>query len=481
MTEHFDLIIVGAGLSGIGAAYYAQTHCPQKSYTILEGRANMGGTWDLFRYPGIRSDSDMHTLGYSFHPWPNPQAIADGPTIRQYIHDTAQKYGIDQKIRFNHRLQQAAWSSDQAQWTLTINHAPDQPPTYMTCNFLYMCTGYYKYEHGYMPTWPGTDQFTGQLIHPQNWPQNLDYTDKKVVIIGSGATAVTLVPAMAKQAAHVTMLQRSPTYIIAMPSQDALANRLRRHLPDKLAHGLIRWKNIILGTFYYHLMRWQPNLIKKFLINQVANHLGPDYDIDTHFTPRYDPWDQRLCLVPDGDLFDAINNGGASIVTDHIDTFTPTGLRLQSGQELPADIIVAATGLIMRLMSGVDIIVDNQPINLADTITYRGLMFSNIPNLALAAGYTNASWTLKCELSHRYVCRLINYLDQHNYTQCRPQPDPTITPEPAINFTSGYVQRALNTLPRQGSRFPWKLYQNYLLDKLTLQFTKINDNAMTFQ
>ena len=480
-VEHVDVLIVGAGLSGIGAAYYLQTHCPKKSYAILEGRDTTGGTWDLFRYPGVRSDSDMYTLGFSFRPWHEPQAIADGPSILAYMRETAQAYGIDQKIRFGYRMRRAEWSSGDMRWTIEAERASGEVVR-LTCSFLYMCSGYYEYERGYMPEWPGVEQFAGQIVHPQQWPQDLDYVGKRVVVIGSGATAVTLVPAMAKQAAHVTMLQRSPTYIVSLPTEDAVANWLRGHLPCRLAYGLVRWRNVLMTMFYYNLMRRQPAKMKRNLIQFVRAQLGPNYDVDKHFTPPYNPWDQRLCLVPDGDLFAAINAGTVSVVTDHIDTFTPTGIRLRSGVELPADIIVTATGLVMKLMSGVQLLVDGRAVELAQTMSYKGMMFSDIPNLAGAIGYTNASWTLKCELVSRYVCRLLNFMDQRGYLQCTPRKtDPTITEEPIVDFTSGYVQRALPSLPAQGSQRPWKLYQNYLLDTITFRLARVDDGTMEFR
>lgn len=480
-AEHIDVLIVGAGLSGIGAAYYVQTRCPTRSYAILEGRSTLGGTWDLFRYPGVRSDSDMYTLGYAFRPWRDAKAIADGPSILQYIRETAEEYGLDRKIRFNHRVRRAEWSSAESKWTVEVERGPDQEIVCLTCNFLYMCSGYYDYSQGYTPEWPGVERFTGRVVHPQQWPQDLDYTGKRVVVIGSGATAVTLVPAMAEQAAHVTMLQRSPTYIVARPSQDAIANWLRRRLPRRIAYGLTRWKNVLLGMLFYGIARKRPHAIRQTILKDVRQHLGPDYDVDTHFAPRYNPWDQRLCLVPDADLFNVIKSGKAAVVTDHIDSFTATGIRLRSGQELPADVIVTATGLNMQLMSGVQLVVDGAPVSLSQTMSYKGMMYSNIPNLASAFGYTNASWTLKCELTSRYVCRLLNYMQRHSYTQCTPRrQDPSIREEPVLSFTSGYVQRALDTLPRQGSKKPWKLYQNYLLDLLSLRLGAVDDGTMEF-
>lgn len=480
-AEYVDVLVVGAGLSGIAAGYYLQTRSPQKSYAILEGRSAIGGTWDLFRYPGVRSDSDMFTLGYSFRPWPNAKAIADGPAILQYVRETAAVYGIDRKIRFNQRVRRATWSSEKAQWTVEVVCESDNEVREMTCAFLFMCTGYYDYDHGYMPEWPGLERFTGRIVHPQQWPEDLDYAGKRVLVIGSGATAVTLVPAMAEQAAHVTMLQRSPTYIVARPSEDAIANWLRRRLPARVAHQVTRWKSILFMMYFYSLARRKPENTKQAILKMTREQLGPDYDIETHFTPRYNPWDQRMCLVPDADLFEAIKAGKVSVVTDQIENFTETGIRLRSGEELAADVIVTATGLSMRLMSGVQLVVDGRDVNLGETLTYRGMMYSGVPNLASAIGYTNASWTLKCELIARYVCRLLNYMDQHGYAQCVPlQSDDAGTAESVMNLTSGYVQRALATLPRQGEKKPWRTYQNYLKDIVNLRLTAINDGTMTF-
>lgn len=480
-AEHVDVLIVGAGLSGICAAYYLQTRSPGKSYAILEGRDSIGGTWDLFRFPGIRSDSDMYTLGYSFHPWRNPKAIADGPSILGYIRETAQAFGIDCAIRFGHRLRRAVWSSADACWTVEVEHGPEQETMRMSCSFLYMCSGYYDYDQGYTPQWPGITQFAGRIVHPQHWPQDLDYTGKRVVVIGSGATAVTLVPAMAEQAAHVTMLQRSPSYIVAQPTQDASATWLRQLLPLRLAYAIIRWKYVLTGMYFYNQTRKQPALARHALLDQVQQQLGPDYDVATHFSPRYNPWDQRLCLAPDGDLFAAIRAGKVSVVTEHIDTFTPQGLRLRSGTELAADVIVTATGLSMKLMNGVQLVVDGVPVELGQTMSYKGMMYSDVPNLASAIGYTNASWTLKCELTSRYVCRLLNYMDRHGYRMCTPRKhDLSIGEEPLLSFTSGYVQRALPSLPKQGARRPWRLYQNYLLDLMALRFGRLDDGTMEF-
>ncbi|WP_294353929.1 NAD(P)/FAD-dependent oxidoreductase [uncultured Sphingomonas sp.] len=474
MTEQFDVIIVGAGLSGVGAAYHLQKNCPDRTFAILEARAAIGGTWDLFRYPGIRSDSDMHTLGYDFRPWTQAKAIADGPSIREYIEDTAREHGIDRQIRFGHRVKSAAWSTADAAWTLEVEH--DGAVRQLRCNFLYMCSGYYDYAKGHAPTFAGTEQFEGRIVHPQFWPGDLDYKDKKVVVIGSGATAVTLVPEMAKQAAHVTMLQRSPTYVVSRPAEDGLANRLRAMLPAKAAYGITRWKNVLFGMLFYNLARKRPARTKERLLGMVREHLGPDYDVETHFTPRYNPWDQRLCLVPDADLFDTIKRGQASVVTDTIETFTRTGIRLMSGKEIAADVVVTATGLELALMGGATFSVDGAPVRLADTLQYKGMMFSDVPNLAFTFGYTNASWTLKADLVARYVCRLLNAMRRKKVRQATPRIGvAAIEPQPFADFSSGYIQRAIDNLPRQGNRKPWRLNQNYALDVMALRFGSIEN------
>ncbi len=477
-TEHFDVVVVGAGLSGIGAGYHLKTKCPNKSYVILESRDAIGGTWDLFRYPGIRSDSDMYTLGYNFRPWKNAKAIADGPSILQYVRDTAAEYGIDKKVRFHHRVMRAEWSSREARWIVEAQRGGET--VHFSCNFLFMCSGYYDYAKGYLPDFPEAASFKGRLVHPQHWPEDLDYEGKRVVVIGSGATAVTLAPAMAEKAAHVTMLQRSPTYMVSWPSEDSIANRLRRKLPAQLAYQLTRWKNVLRGMYFFRMARRKPERVKGALLNLVKKQLAPDYDVATHFTPRYNPWDQRLCLVPDGDLFREINAGRMSIVTDHIDHFTESGIKLKSGEELPADIIVTATGLRMRLFGGLQVTVDGTSIDLSKTMSYKGMMFSGVPNFAAAFGYTNASWTLKADLTCEYVCRLLRYMDRHGYRQCMPQRDPSVAEVPWLDFTSGYVQRALNQLPRQGAKKPWRLYQNYARDLMALRFGSVKDGAMQF-
>ncbi|HEX8140057.1 MAG TPA: NAD(P)/FAD-dependent oxidoreductase [Pyrinomonadaceae bacterium] len=479
--EHVDVLVVGAGLSGIGAACHLRQRSPAKSFLILEGRGAIGGTWDLFRYPGVRSDSDMYTLGYRFRPWRKAKAIADGPAILNYIRETATEFGIDRKVRYNHRVRRAAWSSDDARWTVEAEVGPEKTLVRFTCNFLYLCTGYYEYESGYTPEWPGVESFGGQIVHPQKWPEGLDYDGKRVVVIGSGATAVTLVPAMAERAAHVTMLQRSPTYVVARPAEDKVANWLRRFMPERAVYVLTRWKNVLLGMFFYRLSRTRPELMKRIITKGVRKQLGESFDLK-HFTPHYDPWDQRLCLVPDADLFRTIREGRVSVVTDHIESFTETGLLLKSGERLDADIIVTATGLVLRLMSGLRLIVDGAPVELSKTMAYKGMMYSDVPNLASALGYTNASWTLKCDLTSEYVCRLLNYMERHGYVQCTPRvKDPTVTEEPIIDFTSGYVQRALDTLPRQGSKTPWRLHQNYLKDLSMMRFGRVDDGTMEFR
>jgi len=478
--EHFDVLIVGAGLSGIGAAYYVQRQCPSKSFAILEGRETMGGTWDLFRYPGVRSDSDMYTLGYQFRPWREAKAIADGPSILKYVRDTARDYGIDRKIRYGHRVTRASWSSPEARWTVETA-LPGGKLVQFTTKFLYMCSGYYDYAEGYMPGWPGMERYGGRIVHPQQWPDDLDYAGRRIVVIGSGATAVTLVPALAESAVHVTMLQRSPTYIVARPSEDVIANWLRGRVSARLAYGLVRWKNVLLQMYFYNLARRKPGKTKKGIMHLAKKALGPEYDVEKHFSPRYNPWDQRLCLIPDADLFLALRSGKASVVTDEIASFTEKGLRLQSGAELEADIIVTATGLKVKLLGGMQLLVDGVTATPSRAMTYKGMMYSEIPNLASAFGYTNASWTLKADLTAEYVCRLLNYMDARGYDYCTPRRrDPSITEEPAITFTSGYIQRASDILPKQGSKKPWKLHQNYALDLLNLRFARVDDGTMEF-
>lgn len=439
----------------------------------------MGGTWDLFRYPGVRSDSDMYTLGYRFRPWRDSKAMADGPSILNYIRETANEFGVDKSIRYNHRVRRVSWSSDDARWT--VEAETDQNLVQLTCNFVYLCTGYYDYDSGYTPEWNGVERFRGRIVHPQKWPEDLDYAGKRVVVIGSGATAITLVPAMAEKAAHVTMLQRSPTYVVSRPAEDKLANLFRRLLPDRAAYVLARWKNVVSGTFFYNLARKRPNVFKWMLARGVRKELREKYDAK-HFTPPYNPWDQRLCLVPDADLFRAMREDRVSVVTDQIDTFTEKGLLFKSGEHLDADIIVTATGLVLKLFSGMQLIVDGTPVDMPKTLVYKGMMFSDVPNFAFAVGYTNASWTLKCDLIAEYVCRLLNYMDQHGYAICAPRVnDPNIEEVPVIDFNSGYVLRALDSLPRQGSKTPWRLHQNYVKDLSMMRYGRVDDGTMEFK
>ncbi|RFP64645.1 NAD(P)/FAD-dependent oxidoreductase [Hymenobacter lapidiphilus] len=475
-NELLDVLIVGAGLSGIGAAHVLQRRCPGKTYQILEARPALGGTWDLFRYPGVRSDSDMHTLGYSFRPWTNPKAIADGPAILDYLRETAEEGGITRHIRFGHKVLSAAWSSADACWTVAVEHNGQQQS--LKARFLYACSGYYDYEQAHRPEFAGEADFRGRIVQPQFWPENLNYDGQRVVVLGSGATAVTLVPTMAKVAAHVTMLQRSPSFVVSQPSEDKLANWLRRWLPGGLAHRLTRWKNVLLGIVQYAVARGRPALVKQQLVRLAARQLGPDYDVATHFTPRYNPWDQRICLVPDGDLFRAIRKGRAAVVTDEVERFTPGGLRLKSGRELPADLVVLATGLKIKLLGGIKLTVDGQPVQPSETLSYRGMMLSGVPNLLMAFGYTNASWTLKVDLTANYFCRLLRYLDRHQLAIAVPRRPNDLLARPLLDFSSGYVQRATGELPQQGSRRPWFVHQNYLKDLLNIRYTRINDGTL---
>jgi cation diffusion facilitator CzcD-associated flavoprotein CzcO len=423
----------------------------------------------------------MYTFGYSFRPWQSNASIAEGGSILSYIRETAAAYGIDRKIRFRHRVTHASWSSAEALWTVDAECGPDRRPVRFTCNFLFGCAGYYDYAGGYAPEFTGAENFRGQIVHPQQWPEGLDYAGKRVVVIGSGATAVTIIPAMADTAAQVTMLQRSPTYIVARPSQDPFAIWLRRRLPTKLAYGISRWRNALFGLYIYNRCRSKPEAVKRAIIALARQQLGADYDVETHFTPRYNPWEQRLCLAPDADFFRAIKAGKADVVTDQIEAFTETGIRLCSGRELKADIIVTATGLRMQLLGGIQVVVDGKPVKFADTMNFKGVMLSDVPNLANVFGYTNASWTLKCDLICAYISRLINYMDRHGYVQCTPRArDASLTPEPLIDFSSGYIQRAIGQFPRQGSKKPWKLYQNYVLDLVSLRFGPVNDKALEF-
>ncbi len=479
-VNHVDVLIIGAGLSGIGAASHLEREAPNKSYAILESRGAMGGTWDLFRYPGIRSDSDMHTLGYSFKPWKHERAIADGPAILDYIRETAREYDVEKLIRYNHRATKISWDSSRALWTVSIEKQGASAGT-ISCNFIYSCTGYYRYDKGYTPDFPDIEQFKGQVIHPQLWPEDLDYADKNVVVIGSGATAITVVPEMAKTAKHVTMLQRSPTYVVSRPGRDAFALRMDRWLPSRLAYLVTRWKNVSMQALIYQYSRRRPQKMKEFLLALTRRELSGKVDVDTHFNPKYNPWDQRLCLVPDSDLFRSLRRGTSSVVTDHIQRFTKTGIKLESGDLLKADIVVTATGLELLPMGGMEIEVDGKTMVLPDTLGYRGMMLSDIPNFVLAAGYTNASWTLKCDLTSEYVCRMLNHMDKKGFAYCVPRNrDPAMERVSFLDLASGYVDRSIDRFPKQGLKSPWKLYQNYLLDILSLRFGAMNDKELEY-
>ena len=483
--EHLDVVIVGAGLSGIGAAVHLGERCPTKRYAVLEARPTLGGTWDLFRYPGIRSDSDMHTLGYSFKPWRAKKAIADGPAILDYMSETATENDVRRNIRFHHALKSASWSSEQARWTLEIERKDTNDRIELTCNFLSMCGGYFNYAEPHDPEFEDIAKFRGQVVHPQFWPEDLDYKGRRVVVIGSGATAMTLIPAMAEEAAHVTMLQRSPTYVVSRPAEDGIANMLRKFLPEKLAYRLTRFKNVQLQRFMYRRTRVAPEMVKQRLLAMVREELGPDFDVDRHFTPRYNPWDQRLCLVPDGDLFEAIRSGRASVVTDEIDSFTESGIALKSGENVEADIIVTATGLKLQLLSDVEFRVDGNKVNFPETYTYKGLMFSGVPNLVQTFGYINASWTLRADITSEFVCRVLNRMDELGTPICTPtlrEEDQSMIALPWIDdFTPGYMQRKMHLFPKQSDRAPWRNTQNYLLDKKMIRNAPLEDGVLQFQ
>ncbi len=482
--SHFDVVIVGAGLSGIGAACHLQQRCPGKSYAILEARSELGGTWDLYRYPGIRSDSDMHTLGYSFKPWKAEKAIADGPSILAYVNEAADEHGVRKHIQFDRKVEGASWSSDEARWTIDVAATDGGPaPEPITCNLLLMCSGYYSYEEPHRPEFPGEADFEGELFHPQLWPEDLDYRGKRVVVIGSGATAMTLVPAMAEETEHITMLQRSPTYVVSRPDVDALANRLRRLLPDRIAYAITRWKNVTLQNLLYRRTRVAPEKVKAFLLKQVRKHLGRE-TVEKHFTPRYDPWDERLCLIPNADLFEAINSGKASVVTDHIETLTKKGIRLRSGEELDADIIVAATGLNLKVLGGARFEVDGEPVNFPETFTYKGMMYSDVPNLIQTFGYINASWTLRADLTAEYTCRLIDHMDAKGATRAVPRlrdEDRGMQTRQWIeDFTPNYMKRVMHLFPKQGDREPWLNTQDYRRDRKMIRKAPLEDGALIF-
>jgi monooxygenase len=478
--EHFDVLIVGAGLSGIGAACHLQKRCPGRSFAIVEARERMGGTWDLFRYPGIRSDSDMFTLGYGFKPWEQAEAIADGPSIRAYIDETAREHGLEQRIRYGQRVVRAEWNSDSAHWSVELEHSGGERSR-LSCGFLYGCTGYYRYDEGYTPDFPGLERFGGQLVHPQHWPEDLDYAGKRVVVIGSGATAVTLLPSMAQTAAHVTMLQRSPSYVLSVPGKDPLAALLRRLLPKHAAYAAIRWKNVLLMNTLYGISRRWPKFMRGVLRRSAQRNLPAGYEVDVHFNPSYEPWDQRMCFVPDNDMFEALGSGRASVVTGRIETFTETGIALDSGEQLEADIVISATGLNLLALGGMSLSVDEREVDLGETVSYKGMMLSGVPNLALTLGYSNASWTLKADLVAEYVCRVLNHLSRGGYSYCTPRaPGPGVALEPFLDLKSGYVLRAVDALPKQGASAPWKLNQNYPRDVRLLRYGSLEDEGIEF-
>ena len=482
MNKKIDVLVVGAGISGIGAGYHLQKKCPETSFLILEGRENIGGTWDLFKYPGVRSDSDMYTLGYNFKPWKEQEAIADAPSILKYLNETVEEFNLKSKIRFGKYVKKARWSSDSNQWTVDIEDKKTGKFSQILCSFIFMCSGYYSYKEGYTPHFEGKENFKGDIIHPQKWDTSFDYSNKKIVVIGSGATAVTIVPEMAKTAKHVTMLQRSPTYVVAAPEKDNLANKLRKYLPLKFTYWLIRWRNILRQQYYFRLCKKYPKGVKNAIIREVKKKLGNDFDVKTHFTPKYNPWDQRMCLVPDGDLFEQINQGKASVVTDHIKNFTENGLLLKSGKELKADVIITATGLNLEMLSTVEFFIDNKSVDISKTVTYKGMMYSGIPNLASTFGYTNASWTLGADLTSEYVCRVINHMKRNNYDVVCPKPNIGIETDPDyLNLTSGYIKRSINIFPKQGKKAPWRNNQNYLIDIFQMKYGRIDDGEISFE
>lgn len=475
-----DVLIVGAGLSGIGSAAHLRRACPQKTFAILERRDSLGGTWDLFRYPGIRSDSDMFTLGYNFKPWNDDKSIADGPAILRYIQDTAREYRLNEHIHYQQKVTAVAWDTPTARWTVTAENEATGEQQHYRCRYLMGCTGYYNYDAGYTPEFPGFNQFKGQVVHPQLWPESIDYTDKRVVVIGSGATAVTLIPAMADKTAHITMLQRSPTYVATVPEKDTLSIELRKWLPEKVVYSIARARKIALQRSVYELSKKRPKVVRRFLLREAKRQLGKDFDMQ-HFSPRYNPWDERLCAVPDGDLFKVLKAGKASVVTDNIETFTADGIQLKSGQVLPADIIITATGLDLLMFGNIKPTVDGAPVKIDRTLTYKGAMLSGIPNFSMIFGYTNSSWTLKADLVAEFTCRLLNYMDKHRIPYCVPQPsDDDYAETPFLDLQSGYVMRAARQLPRQGAKGPWKVVQNYFRDIPMLRFRPVRDSGLHF-
>ncbi len=477
-TPPLDVLIVGAGLSGIGTAYRLGEQHPDKTYAILEAREALGGTWDLFRYPGIRSDSDMFTFGYNFRPWKNPQSLSGGADILTYLRETAEENGIDRHIRYRHKVIAADWSTADRHWTVSVDR--DGETQHLRARFLYLCTGYYDYEEAHRPTFTGEEDFGGTIVHPQFWPEDLDYTGQRAIVIGSGATAVTLVPTLAERAAHVTMLQRSPTYVMTLPNRNRIYEVLKDRLPGRWAYRITRWANLTLGMTLYGLSRLFPNRMRRVLMNGIAREVGPGVDVEEHFSPAYKPWDQRLCLVPDGDLFHVLRDKRATMVTDHIDRFTPDGLRLISGKELAADLIVVATGLKLKILGGATLSLDGTPFAPTESMIYKGTLVSGVPNLALAFGYTNASWTLKTDLTAAYFCKLLRHMDAHGYTTFVPNPEDDVERRPFLDFTAGYIQRSAHLLPSQGSRRPWRVYQNYLLDALMTRYGRVKDGVLEF-
>jgi monooxygenase len=478
--DYFDTIIIGAGISGICAAYHLQTECPQKKFVVLEGRATLGGTWDLFKYPGIRSDSDMFTFGFPFSPWESPKTIADGQSIMDYLHKTVNKFGIDKKIQYNQKVIEASWNGREKLWTLAIAPSNDSNAIHLKCRFLFMCSGYYNYEKGYLPKFEGYDDFAGKIVHPQLWDTNLDHAGKRIIVVGSGATAVTLVPTLAQTAQKVYMLQRTPTYISSLPSVDRFAEKIQKIFPEKMAHGIMRWRNISISLLFYKLARRYPNFISNFVKNQAKKRIGPNYN-EKDFSPPYNPWDQRVCFVPDGDLFKAIKAGKAEIVTDQINRFTQKGILLKSGKELEADLIVTATGLDLQLMGGIKIAINHQPLDVTSNYVYRGAMISGVPNFAFGIGYINASWTMKVDLTARFVCKILNHMDKKGYSVVTPTINKDeISPERLLDFNSGYVLRAEEHLPKQGQKHPWKIYQNYFRDFISLNLESVRDKYLVY-
>ncbi len=480
-SNHYDIIIIGAGLSGIGTACHLRRNCPDKTFAMLEGRSNIGGTWDLFKYPGIRSDSDMHTFAYSFKPWTYEKTISDGATIMKYLHETIDEYHLKDHIKFNHCISEVSWNSEEEKWTVIGKDNETGEAIRLSCNFLLSCTGYYDYDEGYTPDFKRLDKYKGKFVHPQKWTEDIDYENKEVIIIGSGATAVTLLPSMADKTKHITMLQRSPTYMMSLPKHDPFSKFVHRWLPSKPAHFLARWKSILRQIYFYSISRKKPKEVRFFIKNQIKKVLGEDY-VETHFNPKYNPWDERICAVVNNDLFDAINEGKCTIVTDHIDSFTEKGILLQSGKELKADLIVSATGLKIKVLGGIDIMVDGLKMDPANLVNYKGMMLQDVPNMVTITGYTNASWTLKADLVSEYLCRLLKHMDKKGLSSCTPiLADKEIVTEPASDLTSGYIQRALHLMPKQGKEYPWKLNQNYIKDMIALRHKSIDDGYLRFK